>query len=101
MEAQSGSYARDVPHAIAQVTAGQQALWDALVSCLVEAEAINPAELVERIAITHKGIPADISGPLSRAIGHTAVLSLLGANSHSKPTAKVRKILSELEPMQE
>ena len=95
--------ARDIGHAIAQVNAGQQVLWDALVSCLIKSELVNPAELVERIAIAHRQTPEAQTGPLSRSTAQCAVRALY--KSVLRPEEKfedapqwVKAIIAELEP---
>jgi len=97
------SAARDIAHAIAQVTAGQQALWDALVSCLIQSELMNPAELIERIAIAHRQTPVEQTGPLSRSTAQSAVIALYksvlkeGERIEDAPQW-VKDIIAELDP---
>ena len=96
----NGEVARDTGHAFAQLAAGFQSQLDAMVSCLVHSGAINPAELIERIGIAHRDLPAGQTGPISRSIAQAVVKALVAQNCAIEEAPDwMKALIVELEPM--
>ncbi len=86
---------------VGQLSTGHSVLWDALVSCLLAKEAIDPEQLICHISIAHQNTPAEQKGKFSRAIAQSAVKALLSVTdcpTVDKAPAWVKKIVADLEP---